>query len=204
MANVGRWDGEFAEIPLTEVGRKQAGELAAKWDFTPDLIAVSPFLRTQQTAAPTIARFPGVPVETWGIHEFTYWDRGYWGDTTPEDDQKEVLRFWTAADPNHRYGTGAESFADLLSRAETSLKKLEAMPDGSRTLLFTHGHFMQALRHVLLFPEWSAKQKMENFRDYDERWKVKNTELFRVEFQNGQWRLEEPPLGFKEPLLAAR
>jgi hypothetical protein len=32
----------------------------------------SPHLRTQQTTAPTIERFPDVPVEVWPIEEFTY------------------------------------------------------------------------------------------------------------------------------------
>jgi broad specificity phosphatase PhoE len=199
-ANVGIWDGPFAEIPLTAVGQQQAEDLAASWDFTPDLIAVSPFTRTRQTAAPTIARFPQVPVEIWPIHEFTFWDRAYWGAMTPEEDQATVFRYWDKADPEHRHGTGAESFSDFLGRAENALERLAALQPGSRVLLFTHGHFMQALRHVLLYPEWTARQKMQHFRAYDERRKVKNVELIRVELaaeQTGKkmWRLNEPPLG---------
>ena len=188
------WEGEFSQIPLTQVGHEQAQALADQWDFTPSRIIVSPYLRTQQTAAPTIARFPQVPVETWDIHEFTFWDRNYWGQSSPEEAFEEVMRYWRVSDPNYRQGMNSkagysESFADLLARAETTLQRLEALPDGERVLLFTHGHFIQALRHVLLFPHWTAEQKMQNFRVYDEENRVKNTELITLQWKEGKWRL---------------
>jgi len=155
-ANVGIWDGEFSQIPLTKLGLEQVQVLANSWDFAPDRIIVSPYLRTEQTAAATIARFPDVPVERWPVHEFTYWDRQYWGGTTPEDDREGVARFWRICDPEHRFsatevGETAESFADLLLRGEVMFDRLAKFPRGERILVFTHGHFMQALRHVLLF-----------------------------------------------------
>src|SRR3546814_5730649 len=39
------------------------------------------FRSTRQTAAPTIARFPGVPVEVWPIEEFTYLQPARWNGT---------------------------------------------------------------------------------------------------------------------------
>ena len=191
--NVGDWDGGFAEIPLTAIGEEQARLLAESWEFTPSLIVVSPYLRTQQTAAPTIARFPQVPVETWDIHEFTYWDRAHWNDVLPDESFEEVERYWRVADPAYRHKSdarngGAESFGDLLKRTEVALES-NAMEFDSPVLLFTHGHFMQALRHTLLFPHWTAEQKMMNFRAYDEANKVLNTELITVGFEDGKWRL---------------
>jgi broad specificity phosphatase PhoE len=187
-ANVGIWDGEFSQIPLTEIGEEQARVLAESWNFTPSHIIVSPYLRTQQTAAPTIARFPHVPVETWDIHEFTYWDRAHWGDTTPEDSLEDVAHFWRVADPHHRRGN-SESFGELLQRTETALKKLETLAADGKVLLFSHGHFMQAMRHSLLHPEWDASQKMLTFREYDDAYKVRNTELMGVDLKDGKWRL---------------
>jgi hypothetical protein len=63
---------DLALLELTELGHKQAREVAASWTETPSLIVTSPYLRTHQTAAPTIERFPNVPVEVWPIQEFTY------------------------------------------------------------------------------------------------------------------------------------
>ena len=130
-------------------------------------------------------------MEYWPIHEFTFWDRAYWGDMTPEEDQATVFKFWDKADPDHRYGTGAESFGDLLARAEDSLARMAKMKPGSRVLLFTHGHFIQALRHVLLYPQWTAREKMQSFRGFDERWRVRNVELARAELDNGTWKLHQ-------------
>ena len=63
-ANTGLTSADVASIALTARGEGQAGQLAREWTEAPSLIVTSPFQRTRQTAAPTIARFPGVPVET--------------------------------------------------------------------------------------------------------------------------------------------
>lgn len=195
LANIGQWRGGFAEVPLTPLGEEQAQVLADSWDVTPCRIMVSPYLRTRQTAAPTIARFPDVPVEYWDIHEFTYWNPAFWGESRPEDDIEEVARYWRVADPDYRHGAevdGArgETFRELLQRTEDTLKNLEAIDCDAPIFLFTHGHFMQALRHTLKWPHWSPAEKMANFHAYDEQYRVLNTELMRVEWDEQQkWRL---------------
>ncbi len=188
-ANVGLWKGDFAEIPLTELGWEQARSLAARWDFVPGRIVMSPFLRARQTAEPTIARFPDVPVETWPIHEFTYWDMANWDGSMPELELEEVERFWRVADPVHRKGGTAESFGELLVRARETLLRLQRMEADRPVLLFTHGHFMQALRHDLNYPGWSDEQKMGTFREVDEAFKVLNTERMTLKFDGKGWRL---------------
>ncbi|MEO6924338.1 MAG: histidine phosphatase family protein, partial [Bryocella sp.] len=88
-------------------------------------------------------------------------------------------------------GTRAETFSELLKRTETALKKLEALDGEAPVLLFTHGHFMQAMRHTLRWPQWSPTEKMLNFREYDEKYRVLNTELLRAEWDPQQkWRLK--------------
>ena len=47
---------DLGAIELTELGQEQAREVAASWIEAPALIVTSPYTRTQQTAAPTIAR----------------------------------------------------------------------------------------------------------------------------------------------------
>jgi probable phosphoglycerate mutase len=128
-ANVGIFTPSFADVQLTEVGIQQAGRLAATWQAAPSLIAVSPYLRAQQTAAPTIARFPDVPVETWPIYEFTLWDPAFWDYTDPELYPEIRARYWSEADPNYRHGEGAESFSMFMERARSTLRRLEAQPE---------------------------------------------------------------------------
>ena len=62
---------DLALLKLTKLGWRQSRDVAAGWTETPSLIVTSPYLRTQQTAAATTARFPDVPVEVWPIQEFT-------------------------------------------------------------------------------------------------------------------------------------
>jgi broad specificity phosphatase PhoE len=187
-ANIGAWIGDFAEIPLTPLGEQQAELLAARWDFTPTHIITSPYLRARQTAAPTIARFPTVPVEAWDIYEFTFWDRAHWSPSTPEDAREEVALYWRLADPD-RHQAGAESFRDLSNRAEDTLRRLQAFPNPGKVLLFSHGHFMQALRQLLRFPHWTLAERMLNFRTYDETNKVRNAEIITTERRDQSWHL---------------
>jgi broad specificity phosphatase PhoE len=188
-ANVGEPTKVFSAVPLTELGQQQARDLAAKWTITPSLIAVSPFLRTQQTAAPTIARFPDVPVETWPIYEFTFWDPAYWTGGEPKDMMHEVDHYWMAADPELRYGGGAESFAMMLQRAEDTLQRLASRDLPSPTMAFTHGHFIQALRMTVLHPDWTPAQKMREFRAFDDAYWVQNTQVVKAEFDGTLWSI---------------
>jgi broad specificity phosphatase PhoE len=189
-ANAGEPTSDFARVPLTELGWQQARTLAASWTFAPSRIILSPFLRTIQTADPTIARFPQVPVETWDIHEFTFWDPVYWGGGEPRDQPEAVACYWNIADPDHHYGTQAESFADMLRRAEGALQKLQSLKVDAPVLLFTHGHFLQALRQTILHPQWSDKEKMQDFIAFDDAEKVQNTQLVPASFDGQNWRLD--------------
>jgi broad specificity phosphatase PhoE len=190
-ANIGEATGDFSLIPLTPLGQRQAEAVAKAWTFTPGLIVVSPFLRTQQTARPTIERFPKVPVETWQIEEFAFWDRQYWSGSRPEDQKELVDSYWSEANPERRMGQ-AESFAMLMARVQSALDRLATMKGSAPGLLFTHGHFMQVLRRRLLAPAQTARETMQGFREFDDRYKVQNTELIEVELAAGIWRLVNP------------
>ena len=71
-ANAGWASDDPASIPLTPAGQQQAAAFAAAWPSAPAVIASSPYLRAQQTAAPLISRFPVARRETLPIQEFTY------------------------------------------------------------------------------------------------------------------------------------
>ena len=135
---------DLGAIELTELGQEQAREVAASWIEAPALIVTSPYTRTQQTAAPTIARFPGVPVEVWPIEEFTYLQPARWNGTRSAERMPHLERYWQDADPDYCDGEGAESFATLLRRCETALDRLAAMPTDSLAYVFGHGQFIQA------------------------------------------------------------
>jgi broad specificity phosphatase PhoE len=119
---------DLASIELTELGWRQAREVARAWTEAPTLIVTSPYLRTRQTAEATIQRFPNVPVEVWSIEEFTYLQPSRWNGTRSSERMPHLERYWTDADPTYCDGDGAESFGTLLRRAEAALARLAALP----------------------------------------------------------------------------
>lgn len=164
-ANAGLPSDSPAGIPLTPKGHEQATALAARFSGAPDLIVVSPFLRTQQTAAPLMARFPDVPVEEWPVHEFTYLNPELYRGTTESQRGQFAHEYWQRCDPHWQDGGDAESFACLVARIDD----LEHRFGASRTkhvVIFTHGYFIKAL---LLRREHAASpvdaEFMAAFRD---------------------------------------
>lgn len=162
-ANTGLASVDVASIALTQRGEGQASRIAREWPEAPSLIVTSPFQRTKQTAAPTVARFPGVPVETWPIEEFTYLQPARWNGTTSADRRPHVERYWTAAEPAYCDGEGAESFGGFLRRVEATLARLAALPSTSLVYVFGHGQFIQAARTVVTGPDLDDTAQMRAF-----------------------------------------
>ncbi len=154
---------DLALLELTELGRQQSREVAISWTETPDLIVTSPYLRTQQTAAPTIKKFPNVPVEVWPIQEFTYLQPVRWNGTLSSERMPHIERYWSEADPEYSDGEGAESFATLLDRARAALDRLETLSAASLVYVFSHGQFIQAVRSLVVDSQLGTRDKMQKF-----------------------------------------
>lgn len=178
---------DLSLLELTELGWQQARELAANWTETPDLIVTSPYLRTQQTAAPTVERFRDVAVEVWPIQEFTYLEPSRWNGTLSSERLPSIERYWAGADPDYVDGDGAESFAELRRRAEGALERLAGMAEDALVYVFSHGQFIQAVRCLVIDRE---KNDRETMRDFWQRGKpaVGNGELVRLEWMGSVWR----------------
>lgn len=178
---------DLATIELTEHGQEQAREVAAGWTEAPALIVTSPYTRTQQTAAPTIARFPSVPVEMWPIEEFTYLQPGRWNGTRSADRMPHLERYWSEADPSYCDGEGAESFGTLLRRCEAALARLAAMPAGSLAYVFGHGQFIQATRSIVTETHLDERGKMLAFWRKGEPPAISNAERVGFHWQGDCW-----------------
>lgn len=131
-------------IRLTELGHRQATELAGTIAEPPCLIVVSPYVRTHLTAAPLRARHPAAPVEEWPVHEFTYLNPIHYSGTTETQRGTFAQSYWTRCDPHWNDGGGAESFADLITRIDHLEHRLTQRPE-KNILIFTHGYFIKAL-----------------------------------------------------------
>ena len=178
---------DLALLELTELGWSQAREVAAGWTETPSLIVTSPYFRTKQTAALTIARFPDVPVEVWPVQEFTYLQPSHWNGTLSSERMPAIERYWAEADPEYCDGEGAESFRTLLERAQAALDRLAAMPEDALVYVFSHGQFIQAVRSLIIDAELSEQDKMQKFWGKGSP-AIANTELVELSFEGGVWR----------------
>ena len=178
---------DLAAIELTERGHEQARQVAASWTQAPALIVTSPYTRTRQTAAPTIARFPGVPVEVWPIEEFTYLQPARWNGTRSADRMPHLERYWSAVDPDSCDGEGAESFSTLLRRCEAALVRLAAMPPASLVYVFGHGQFIQAARAIVADADLDERAKMGAFWRKGEPPAISNAQRVGFHWQDGCW-----------------
>lgn len=175
-ANAGIATTDPATIPLTLAGRDQAHQVATAFPQWPDLIVVSPYLRTRQTAEPTMRRFPGVPVETWPVQEFTYLAPRRCIDTTAEQRRPLVQAYWDRCDVGHADGEGAESFSAMLDRVRDLKHRLATHPAGC-IVVFTHGQVMQALRLLDMHPAASDRELMARFLEFDRQSPVRNGQV---------------------------
>ena len=182
---------DLATIELTEKGWNQARQVAADWTETPSLIVTSPFLRTQQTAAPTIERFPNVPVEVWPIEEFTYLQPSRWNGTLAADRAPHLVRYWDEADPAYCDGDGAESFGALLRRAEAALERLAALPSPGPVYVFSHGQFIQEVRAVVTESELDDRGKMLRFWRKGEPPAIGNSERLEFQWADARWNYRQ-------------
>lgn len=99
---------DLTTIDLTARGGEQARVVAASWTEASALIVTSPYTRTRQTAAPTIERFPHVPVEVWPIEELTYLRPARWNGMRSAVRMPHLERYRSEADPSYCDGEGAE------------------------------------------------------------------------------------------------
>jgi broad specificity phosphatase PhoE len=167
---------------LTAIGEAQAKHLATAIDTQPDLIVISPYVRTYLTAKPLIAKFPGVPVETWSVQEFTYLSLQTDNLVTREERLPLSIAYWKRCNPNYVHGAGAESFAHLISRAEVTLEKLRQV-DGF-TVLFSHSTFTKALLwYILENPGQIDESAMRHFQWFHMGFRVPNASILKLNFE---------------------
>ncbi len=150
VANAGARTREAPTYPLSDLGFRQAAELAVALHVEPELIISSPYVRAQQTADFAIRKFPDVPVEEWPVQEVQYLDPALCTDTT--QDERRVLSdaYWESCDP-HFAAPGAESFAGFIARIADALHRLTHRTERT-AFIFCHGRVMDAVAWLHLSP----------------------------------------------------
>lgn len=179
-------------IGLTDRGVRQAGVVADAVPYEPALIVVSAFPRAQQTAEPTIRRFPATPQEIWEVHEFTYLGSLHGLALSDQERAPYARTYWQAANPYFvdRPERGCESFAGVLDRADRLLARLRLAPDGL-ILVFTHGMFIRAVDWCLRSRAGQVERlDMGGYRQLQVTNPVRNGSI--IELREGDQALREP------------
>jgi 2,3-bisphosphoglycerate-dependent phosphoglycerate mutase len=168
-------------IPLTGKGIEQALYLADSFTQAPALIVTSPYIRTQQSARPTIRRFPKARQEQWEVQEFTYLSPARYRDTTAADRRPFVEAYWSRCDPHHIDGEGAESFADFILRVQQAIDGLWSC-QSEFVAVFGHGLFLRAMIWRMLFGAQPVNAAtMSSFRNFLVATAMPNTAITKID-----------------------
>ena len=168
-------------IPLTKKGIEQALRLADSFTREPALIVTSPFIRTLQSAEPTIGRFPAVRQEQWQVQEFTHLSPARYRDTTAADRKPFVQAYWSKCDPDYVDGEGAESFADFIRRVEQAIEELWSC-QSDFVAVFGHGLFMRGMIWRMIFGAQPINASaMSSFRHFMLATTMPNTAVIKVD-----------------------
>ncbi len=178
-ANAGEVTHNHADIRLTALGEQQARDIAlAVGETPPDLIVVSPFRRTLDTAVPLIQAHPMVAVETWPIEEFSYLAPARADRTSPAERKPMVAQYWQRADPQYVDGAGAESFAHFVGRLRRFHHRL--WQQSGCVVVYGHGQFLRGFVLGLHEGFSESRDAMLRFREAETTRPVRNGEIIAV------------------------
>lgn len=157
--NAGEISKDKFSTQLTALGHEQAEAVSGKIPRAPGLIIVTPYIRTQQTAAPLQRRFPQTPLEIWDLQEFSALGDANYINRTWTERIPVMQDFWEQGNPDFVDGAGAESFSAMTGRVRTALEKLQQR-DESFIVIFSHGYIIQTVRLMLSHPDLQEKELM--------------------------------------------
>jgi len=180
QANAGEATSHMELIRLTQKGLDQAKTLPLQLPEHIDHIIYSSYLRTYQTALPTIIAHPEAAVYEWPeIREFSYLNPDKCKNTTAAERRPMADAYWATLDVNLQLHPRVESFSQFIARVRGVWKGLQDRfgHTDETVALFTHGLFIIGLFHVIHTPEASDAYIMEHF--FDNR-SIKNGEVFEL------------------------
>lgn len=175
--------GPMADIPLTEEGFQTLATIADKIaaaDFmqTPDVIRVSPLLRTIQTAEGLKPLYPAVPFELDPyLIEWAHFDVPAGMIMSAEDKVPLIDEFWRRLDPNWVANDLGESFSDCVNRVRHVQQTLFNDPQDS-IVCVSHGYFMQTFVMHLIEKMHATAESMELLRSFD---RLRNLDIIHIE-----------------------
>lgn len=163
--NIGEhWGDGPATIPLTDFGHAQAQDFSANWKIRPDLIVVSHYTRSIQTATPLAEKYV-LPLVTMAVQEFTYWDYQLTTQREYDEIRKSANAFWKRLDPFEKGGgSHAENFVEFVERCKTFRQFVEHEPFANLVCV-SHGFFLHAFAALMSDIDLPPSEFMAYLRD---------------------------------------
>jgi broad specificity phosphatase PhoE len=179
------------EVELTSRGIEQAECIASylQSQLSLNLIIISRYLRTLQTAQPTQKLFPEVPLRMWNVHEFTYLSSVHTEQLTVEERRPLVEAYWQRCLPGWRDGPGSESFLHFMNRARKVFKAITTYKRKNRCIaIFSHEQFIKALLWLSEHEQMLLDaQAMRSFREFLNVEPLPNAAIVRIHY-DGIWQ----------------
>src|SRR6266704_580565 len=192
-ANAGFPTAHPKTVKLTKKGLEQVETIPhalIKANLLPDLIIISSYARSQQTAEPTISTFPSIPQEEWPIHEFTYLSSWHAKHSTVHERRAWVIEYWDNSDPTYidAPGSDSESFEQFIARIEGVITRLKQVRQNI-IAVFSHEQFICGLLWLLQRdqPERTLVDAtaMRDFRNFHHIHRIHNGAIVRVDLFDG-------------------
>lgn len=188
QSNAGLIINENHQIALTELGCAQAKDLS-NWLFEHinepvNDVLVSTYLRTQQTAAPYLAKHGVEPVVIEGLREFNYLDFEHIKDLSFAQVVLMSKAFWQTGDISHQDSERTDSFVHFAERVRAMRRYFDELSDGTY-VVFTHGMWIGMLLWQILHADGERVLDMERFREFEMSIRPKNCEVYQLSLPSG-------------------
>lgn len=174
-----------ANIPITELGQKQAEQLSIWLRQNIENvheIFVSPYLRTQQTAAPYVQTMNMQPTILPDLHEFNYLSFANIQGKTFQDVKTQSERYWALNDVDFRDGDDCDSFASFFQQI-SDVRQYFATKDDGVYVVFGHGFWIGVLLWQLI-GRYADSLNMTKFREFELLVRPKNTDVYLWQMDN--------------------
>lgn len=192
LANAGERTPNDQDNPLSPQGWQEAKKVAQTIPQAPSRVVVSPYVRTLQTAQPTLERFPHLQPTEWPIHEYTWLSAARRANSNKDERQLWANAFFAQNDPHAIDGEGAESFAQFMQRVQYTIAAMHRLPPGF-SVFFGHAGFIKAMMMWLLSPDETINANtLQRFLSMEQAVAFPNTAILKLRLHEGHLWLSPP------------
>jgi broad specificity phosphatase PhoE len=151
-------------------------------------VAVSRFVRAQQTAVPYCQRFDFDAQIDPDLDEFSVIDPALIEGLNGAQRKPYVKAYWEEPDLHRRLGEHADTFAEFAERVRRFQNRMDTLQDGP--VIFGHGIWLALLSWHLQGCGVANKAEMRAFREFQLQLPMPNCAVFHLVRNGERWRMQ--------------